>query len=387
MSARWSKWISGLASLRLTVVLLSLSMMLVFLATMAQTRIGIWEVMNTYIRTFWVWIEWPGSELRLPIFPGGWLLGALLLINLVAAHAVRFSLSARKIPMMLIHGGIALLLISELITGLFARETDLVLDVGSSRAHTQAPRETEMVVVDASDPERDRVWSIPESLMANGGVIRHETLAPRVKVVRFYQNSRVFARGPLSSPDPEMATRGIGRELTVTPEPRVVTTDGRNTVSALVEVNGENGLIGRWLLSTVIDEPQSFEYNGREYWMAIRPRRFYKPYRIHLLEFTHDRWPGTEIPREFASRIRLEDPAMGEDREIVISMNNPLRYRGETFYQASYANDDQTSILQVVRNPGWLLPYLGCVVVSAGLAWQFGLGLHRARRRKERGTS
>ena len=45
-------------------------------------------------------------------------------------------------------------------------------------------------------------------------------------------------------------------------------------------------------------------------------------------------------------------------------MNQPLRYAGETFYQASFANDDRTSILQVVRNPGWLLPYIACAMVG-----------------------
>jgi hypothetical protein len=34
-----------------------------------------------------------------------------------------------------------------------------------------------------------------------------------------------------------------------------------------------------------------------------------------------------------------------------------------------------TSVLQVVRNPGWLTPYVGCVLVGAGLAWQFLLHL------------
>jgi len=29
------------------------------------------------------------------------------------------------------------------------------------------------------------------------------------------------------------------------------------------------------------------------------------------------------------------------------------------------------TILQVVRNPGWLTPYLGCIVVSLGLIIQF----------------
>jgi hypothetical protein len=30
-----------------------------------------------------------------------------------------------------------------------------------------------------------------------------------------------------------------------------------------------------------------------------------------------------------------------------------------------------TSVLQVVKNPSWLTPYAGCVIVAAGLLWQF----------------
>ena len=31
--------------------------------------------------------------------------------------------------------------------------------------------------------------------------------------------------------------------------------------------------------------------------------------------------------------------------------------------------------LQVVRNPGWLLPYIACVMMTLGLVLQFGLSL------------
>jgi hypothetical protein len=52
-------------------------------------------------------------------------------------------------------------------------------------------------------------------------------------------------------------------------------------------------------------------------------------------------------------------------------MNNPLRYGGETFYQASFDADDHGSILQAVHNPGWLTPYFSCVLVATGLVIQF----------------
>ena len=105
--------------------------------------------------------------------------------------------------------------------------------------------------------------------------------------------------------------------------------------------------------------------------MALRPTRYYKPYSITLLEFKHDTYPGTNIPSNFSSKIRLRDPARGEDRNVLIRMNTPLRYAGETFYQAGFAEGDQVSILQVVRNPAAITPYVACTLVSAGLITQF----------------
>jgi hypothetical protein len=95
------------------------------------------------------------------------------------------------------------------------------------------------------------------------------------------------------------------------------------------------------------------------------------------LEFRHDRYPGTEIPKNFSSRILLTDPRNGTRREVLIYMNNPLRYGGETYYQASYDPDEQGTVLQVVRNPSWLTPYIACLLVSVGLVLQFSIHLFR----------
>ena len=347
-----------LCSLRLTVVLLALSMMLVFMATLAQTRLGIWEVMSRYIRTFVVWVPLGGREL--PVFPGGWLLGGLLLVNLIAAHASRFTWSWKKAPLITIHGGLIVLLLSELITGLFARETEMTLDEGASRSYSEAPRHAELVIVDSSSPEHDRVWSIAEKRLGAGNLIEHKTLPFRVKVHGYYQNSRVFSPASVAETGAPRATRGIGAKLRLMEQPRDVSTDGRNTVSAEVELIGADGPLGTWMVSTAIDEPQGFEHNGRSYWLAMRPERFYRPYSIQLIKFAHERHPGTEVPSRFASRVRLRDPQKNEDREVIISMNQPLRHAGETLYQASFANDDRTSILQV-GTQSRLAPAVRCV--------------------------
>ena len=72
-------------------------------------------------------------------------------------------------------------------------------------------------------------------------------------------------------------------------------------------------------------------------------------------------------------------------------MNNPLRYAGYTFYQASFEpGNDKVTILQVVRNPSWLIPYIACSVMTLGLLWQFTihlLGFIAKRRRSVPATA
>jgi hypothetical protein len=55
-------------------------------------------------------------------------------------------------------------------------------------------------------------------------------------------------------------------------------------------------------------------------------------------------------------------------------MNNPLRYKDYTVYQASYDTDStgrQYSTLAVVKNFARVLPYVACFFVFLGLALHF----------------
>jgi cytochrome c biogenesis protein ResB len=137
--------------------------------------------------------------------------------------------------------------------------------------------------------------------------------------------------------------------------------------------------VSAWLAA-----PEAFTYQGRRYTLSLRARRYYKPFYLTLLDFTHENYPGTDIPKSFSSRVRIHRPDTGEDREVLIYMNHPLRYEGETFYQSGYDPRDPTvTILQVVRNPGWLIPYISSTLISLGLLFQFLKHLGGFLRRKK----
>ena len=96
-----------------------------------------------------------------------------------------------------------------------------------------------------------------------------------------------------------------------------------------------------------------------------------------------------DIPKNFQSRVVVEDET--ETRSVDIFMNNPLRKGGQTFYQFQM-NQNQLgatvqTVLQVVKNPNWITAYIGCVIVSVGLLYQFIyhlVGFSRKRRSMEK---
>jgi hypothetical protein len=362
-------------SLKLTVVLLGLSIILIFWATLAQVHLGIWGVQEKFFHAFFVLETIPGTTIPVPVFPGGYFIGGLLLINLVAAHAYRFKLEGRKTGILLTHLGLILLLLGELFTSLMQVESNLRLDEGETRHYSESYRVNELAILDTTNPDFNEVVAIPEAVLSDGGVIQHPKLPFQVRIRDYYPNATVQMRAQAPNAPSSLATTGIGPRVAVIPLPLTYKQDERNAPAANIEFVGPEGTLGTWLVSPLLGMPQKFDYAGRTWEIALRFKRYYHPFAITLLKFTHEKYAGTEIPKNFASRIRLKTDDAREDREVLIYMNNPLRHAGLTFYQAGFDNDDHTTILQVVRNPSWVLPYVSCVMMGLGLLIQFGIHL------------
>ena len=372
----------SLASLQLTVALLSLSLVLVFAATLDQVNLGVWGVQNKYFHSFLVMGRIPGTEIAFPVFPGGYLLGGVLVANLVAAHLLRFRLSWRKSGIWLTHVGLIILIIGEGLCGILQRDGQIRMNIGDTRRYVESFRENELAVIDATNPAYDEVVSIPVDRLADRLAIQHPAMPFTLRALFYYPNAAVRPRSQFMSPPPAVATAGDGLDLVAEPVPVTTKPDETNWPTAAVELDGPEGTLGTWLVSTQIEEPQTLSYQGRTWRLVLRARRDYLPFALTLVKFTHDVYPGTSIPKNFASTVRLRDEAGRDDRSVIISMNNPLRTGGYAFYQAGYANDDRTSVLQAVRNPSWRIPYVSCAMIALGLVIQFGIGLSGFFRRR-----
>ncbi|HEX4341951.1 MAG TPA: ResB protein required for cytochrome C biosynthesis, partial [Verrucomicrobiae bacterium] len=124
-------------SLRLTVTLLALGGVLVFWGTLAQVNLGLYNAQNEFFRSFFVYWHPGNGNVRIPIYPGGYLLGGLLLINLFAAHLRYYQPGKRKIGIALIHLGIVMLLLGQLATDMLSQESALHLRNGETRNYSE----------------------------------------------------------------------------------------------------------------------------------------------------------------------------------------------------------------------------------------------------------
>lgn len=114
------------------------------------------------------------------------------------------------------------------------------------------------------------------------------------------------------------------------------------------------------------------------------PRRVVLPFGVKLEEFKIDRYQGTNNPSEFSSVVSVDGAANGEKVvNHLISMNEPLKYGGYTFYQASYIDAQPrptTSIFSVNQDPGRWLKYWGSIFLVGGTIWLFAMKYWKKKR-------
>jgi hypothetical protein len=374
-----------ITSLKLTIFCLAALMILVVSCTLAQVHLGTFGAVDAYMRRWLIWWDVPGSAWSFPVFPGGALVGLVLAVNLFAAQLRRLELSWKKAGIWIAHAGLILLVVGEFVTGMYQVETQMAIEEGQTTNFVESPRQTELAVIDTTDPAGDDVYSIPESLLARAREIPIPGTPVTLNVRGYYRNADLAMRQPTDPP--AVATAGVGADVTVRALPPVSRDEEMNVTTAFVEPVAAGRSYGTWLVSARLGAPQSFTHEGRTYQLQVRPRRIYLPYSVTLKKFSHDVYPGTNIPKNFSSLVHLSNPSRGEERDVLIFMNQPLRYDGKAFYQASFGKNDTLSILQVVQNPGWLLPYVSCVLVTIGLLVHFAITLRRSVRRQAAGRA
>src|SRR5205814_9779738 len=212
-------------SLTLTIGRLAAGTALIFAGTLAQVHLGIHEAQQRYFQSMFVWWPTDGRGFQIPIFPGGHLIGAVLLINLIAAHAKRFRWTWRKVGIHLTHAGLIIMLAGGLFTDLFAVESHMRLANGETKNYSEDARRDELAVIDTTNPDFDQVTAIPESVLQRNHIIRHPSLPFQIVVRNLFQNSRLQAISEGDANAQPLAIRDTGALDIVLSMPRYTAPD------------------------------------------------------------------------------------------------------------------------------------------------------------------
>jgi hypothetical protein len=137
-----------------------------------------------------------------------------------------------------------------------------------------------------------------------------------------------------------------------------------------------------WVTSV---SPLQLLVQGKKTIIEVTKESVKLPFELTLTEFKMDKDPGTMNPASYESFVKLFT-GKGTTEKHHIFMNNPMKYDGFTFYQASYSQDEQgvySSTLAVNVDQGRPLKYLGSLMLVFGSIWHYNLN---KKRKKEDNT-
>ena len=206
-----------------------------------------------------------------------------------------------------------------------------------------------------------------------------EVLPFKIKIHAYFENSKLT----LVKDDDHVSAAefGIGKSLSVRSLPVVKTDDQKDNPVCIVSFIDGDMESSTMLFALDINGTQPYIFNNKTYYIQIRPIRYYFPFRMKLKTFTQDLYPGSNIPKHYSSLVELTDFTTNKKRDVLIYMNHPLRRNNYTFFQASFGQDKPSSVLQVVYNQGWFLPYISSLIIAFGLAFHFIVRILRSKRR------
>ncbi|MFT7004628.1 MAG: cytochrome c-type biogenesis protein CcsB [Sulfurimonas sp.] len=118
-----------------------------------------------------------------------------------------------------------------------------------------------------------------------------------------------------------------------------------------------------------IEAPSILNYDDIDIELSWGSKLIELPFKIELVDFVIQRYPGSSSPSSYSSDIVLID---GDTKiQHNVFMNHPLTYKGYKFFQSSYDKDEQGTLLSVNNDPGKWPTYFGYFLLALGLVSNF----------------
>lgn len=367
--------ISVLASTKLTVVCLLLLIVVVIWGTVYQVDHGLYQAQQKFFYSWFV-----------PVFgflpiPGTVLIFWILFFNVFSSLIFRIPLKWSNLGNVLIHAGIVIFFVGSFFTFYHSQESVLSLREGQEKNFSVSGREWELAVWKTRD-NRIIVNAVDTRGMTAGDRFEFPQLGVAVRVERYHKNCRAYEKTDDSWSLDVINASGIGM-LEPRPEKKEPSENVAGIIFSLLSRKEKSPQV---LLYGGDQNPTPVSIEGKTLHFSLRKKRFFLPFSLKLIDFKRTFYPGSEIVKSYESRVKISLKDI-LDREVVISMNKPLRYKNYTLYQSSFfiaPDGTEYSFLAVVRNFGKFFPYLSSIIVFLGLCIHFLLMLIQKKRNRNR---
>lgn len=336
-------------------------LLLVFFGTLYQADHGLYEAQ----RVFFGYIIWVKGIIP---FPGTSTVLWILSLQLLLFMLFQLPLVWKKFGLWIVHAGLLLLLVGGFITQTMAVESQMTLAEGQTGQTTTSYDQWEVVAF-TSRGDTNFVTAFADDDLRPGAVLRLDGHKASLVVKTYYKNAAAFTSNATGGVMPYLNASRIASM-----EPRKPAKESpENAPGVIATLRAEDAEDREILLYGLERVPLAVTLNGERVFLQIRRRNYPLDFSITLRDFIRVLHPGTETPKSFESDITLHSD--NTSRDLKIWMNNPLRYNGYTFFQASFSIDQsgELSTFAVVTNPGRLIPYISSLMVFGGMLIHFVL--------------
>ncbi|MDQ1352968.1 MAG: hypothetical protein QG657_3274 [Acidobacteriota bacterium] len=371
------KLLKPITSLKLTVVCLLILAVLVVWGTVYQADHGLYQAQQKFFHS-WFFLLFGFIP-----FPGTVLIMFILFFNLVAALFFRIGFKLAKIGNIITHLGFIVLLVGGFFTFYYSQESTLALKEGETGNMSSSNHLWELAVWEhRSDQSEVDVYAVDTKSFRPEDAVHLEDLGLALHVKEYYSNCTAFTGNENMPMTAEIKNASGIRDLRGKPAEKEIE---NNVAGGVFEISPGPGQRQMLLLYGDDSQPTGLTVNNRSFLFSLRKKKFQLPLSLTLVDFTVKFYPNSEIPKSYESKVTIKTEG-GMERDVVISMNKPLRYADLTFFQSSYytaPDGTEYSILTVVKNVGRLLPYFSSIIIFLGLAVHFLMMLFKRKKMDE----
>ena len=341
--------------------------------TISQKYIGLYDSTKIFFSAPFIWL----GPIPLPGVP---IVLGVIFVNLSFKLLFKSPWKLQKAGIFVTHIGAMFLLLGGLFTALYSHEGYIALGADEKKSYVTDYHIRELRIL---DDEGAVLHSVNQKRLYEGKTIDVPNAPAKIQIVETCRNCKIVKR---DEADDRYAYEGMAQHMSLMPD-RLRVEDEENlsgVMFAFIENNQTDKTEKSQAHVMIEDIPQTpsietdkgiFHFNlGRQ----IRDI----PFKVELLEFEREMYPGTDMAKSYSSRVRIYDGS--SQWESLISMNEPLRYKGYTLFQSSFLETEtgDISVLTVVWNAGRAFPYISGITMCIGLSLHLMLGFRRRSYKK-----